>query len=95
MAVCVINKFVGISAEQFRDTFPKLMPKGVPPSVSTYIGAVNKEGLTVIAVFDTAEALDALMTQLPPMLERVGFPKPISTRLEVVPINIRPSMGSA
>ena len=95
MAVCVINKFVGISAEQFRDTFPKLLPQGVPASVSTYIGAVNEEGLTVIAVFDTAEALDALMAQLPPMLERVGFPMPITTRLEVVPVNIRPSMGIA
>lgn len=93
MAVCVINKFVGISAERFRDTFPKLLPQGVPPYVSTYIGAVNKEGLTVIAVFETAEALDALMEQLPPMLERVGFPMPITTRLEVVPVNIRPTVG--
>lgn len=95
MAVCVINKFPGVSAERFRDTFPRLMPKGVPPTVSTYIGGVNKEGLTVIAVFDTAEALDMLMAQLPPMLEREGFPMPISTRLDVVPINTRPSTGDA
>ena len=95
MAVCVINKFPGITAERFRDAFPRLLPKGVPPTVRTYIGGVNEEGLTVIAVFDTAEALDALMVQLPTMLEREGFPMPISTRIEVVPVNARPSTEDA
>ena len=87
MAVCIINKFSGITAERFRDAFPRLLPNGLPPAVSTYIGGVNKEGLTVIAVFDTAEALDALMVHLPAMLEREGFPMPISTRIEVVRVN--------
>jgi hypothetical protein len=95
MAVCVINKFTGISAERFLDTFPNLLPQGLPPYVSNYIGAVNNEGLTVIAVFETAEALDALMERLPPMLESVGFPMPITTRLEVVPVNVRPTAGPA
>lgn len=95
MAVCVINRFSGITAERFRDAFPRLLPKGVPSTVSTYIGGVNNEGLTVIAVFDTAEALDALMAQLPTMLEPEGFPMPISTRIEVVPVNARPSTGDA
>ena len=63
--------------------------------MSTYIGGVNEEGLTVIAVFDTAEALDALMAQLPRLLEGVGFPMPISTRIEVVPVNARPSTENA
>ena len=35
MAVCVINKFPGITAERFQDAFPRLMPKGLPPAVST------------------------------------------------------------
>lgn len=95
MAICVINKFPGVTAEQFQDAFPRLLPKGLPPTVSTYIGGVNEEGLTVIAVFDTAEALDALMAQLPRLLEGVGFPMPISTRIEVVPVNTRPSTDDA
>jgi hypothetical protein len=56
---------------------------------------VNEEGLTVIAVFDTAEALDALMEHLPKMLKSVGFPMPITTRLEVVPVNTRPPVPHA
>ena len=49
----------------------------------------------MIAVFDTAEALDALMVQLPTMLESEGFPMPISTRIEVVPVNARLSTEDA
>ena len=49
----------------------------------------------MIAVFDTAESLDALMAQLPSLLEGEGFPMPISTRIEVVPVNTRPSTEDA
>ncbi len=58
MTICVINRFPGVTAERFKDAFPRLLPNGLPPAVSTYIGGVNEEGLTVIAVFDTAEALE-------------------------------------
>jgi hypothetical protein len=95
MAVCVINRFPGITAERFRDAFPRLLPKGLPPAVSAYIGGVNEEGLTVIAVFDTVEALDTLMAQLPMILGPESFPMPISTRIEVVRVNTRPSTGDA
>ena len=31
MAICVINKFPGVTAERFQDAFPRLLPKGLPP----------------------------------------------------------------
>lgn len=91
MPICVINRFPGITAARFKDAFPRLLPDGLPPAVSIYIGGVNEEGLTVIAVFDTAEALDSLMAQLPGLLAGEGFPMPISTRIEVVRVYARPS----